>query len=255
MRKIVLTSLVAVFAVSGAQAANVINDNPLYRPGANQFYSMTSLLSHSENADSWALAEKFGYGITDKAAIYMNTAFNESNWFDGMGWNSFEIGADYRLLDEMNWKIDAYALYELGPVWGDHMSFLDKNYTSYNWGIGVRAGYMTEMWTVAGHVEFNYLNSESFNWGDDGFHSILAGVDGFLSLNQNWALLIGAEYTGWLDDEFENAGTWAAKFGANYNIDANKFIGAYISGEMSHRTGDWEIANGFGFGAKFGIQF
>lgn len=255
MKKLVLTSLLAVFAVSGANAANVINDNPLYRPDAGKFYSMTSIASHSENTDKWTLSEKFGYGITDKAAIYVGTNFSEADWFDHMGWNAFTIGADYRLFDDSNIKIDAYASYTLDPVWGDHQPFLDEDYTKYFWNVGVRAGYMTDVWTVAGHFEFEYENSESFNWGDDGVHKLIAGLDGFLSLNSDWALLAGVEYTGFLDDQFDNAGIWTGKIGVNYNIDENKFIGAYISGEMEHSTGDWEFVDGFGFGAKFGIQF
>ena len=253
MKKLVLTSLLAVFAATGANAA--INDNPMYRPDQGRFYSVTELASHTENIDTWGLTEKFGYGITDRASLYVSTGLAEGEWFDMMRWGDFEIGADYRLLDNMNWKIDAYASYMVSPVWGDHQPFLDEDNTFYTWGVGVRAGYVTDMWTVAGHVEFNYLNAESFNWGDDGFHSLIAGLDGFLSLDSNWALMLGAEYTGWLDDEVENGGLWTGKFGVNYNIDEDMFVGAYISGEMSHRTGDWEIADGMGFGVKFGAQF
>lgn len=254
MKKLLLTSLLAVFVATGANAA-AINDNPLYRPDQGMFYSMTELSSHSEDSDSWKLDEKFGYGITDRASIYMSTDLSEKDWFDGMAWDSFKIGADYRLLDDMNWKIDAYASYMVDPVWGDHQPFSDERYTNYKWGVGVRAGYMTELWTVAGHVEFNYLNSESFNWGDDGIHSLIAGLDGFLALDSNWSVMLGAEYTGMLDDEFENAGKWTGKIGMNYNIDEDMFIGGYLSSEMSHRTGDWEVADGFGFGVKFGAQF
>ena len=155
----------------------------------------------------------------------------------------------------MNWKIDAYASYALNPVWGDHQPFLDEDYTSYLWTVGVRAGYVTDMWTVAGHVEFNYGNTESFNWGDDGIHTLRAGLDGFMSITSDWALLLGAEYTGVMDDWAENAGVWTGKVGVNYNIDNDMYVGAYISGEMDHSTGDWEIADGFGFGVKFGAQF
>ena len=254
MKKLILTSLLAVFAATGANAM-AINDNPMYRPDQGKFYSVTDLMSNTEYADTWVLNEKFGYGITDRASIYVSTALGEGEWFDTMDWGMFEIGADYRLLDDMNWKVDAYASYALSPVWGDHQSFLDEDYTSYTWGVGVRAGYVTDMWTVAGHFEFNYLNSESFNWGDDGFHSLIAGIDGFLSLDSNWALMIGAEYTGWLDDEFDNAGSWTGKFGVNYNFSPDAFVGAYISGEMDHSTGDWEVVDGMGFGVKFGTQF
>lgn len=253
MKKLVLTSLLAVFAATGANAA--INDNPMYRPDQGRFYSVTELSSNTDTIENWSVSEKFGYGITDRASLYVSTGLAEGEWFDAMGWGDFEIGADYRLLDDMNWKVDAYASYMVSPVWGDHQPFLDEDYTSYTWGVGVRAGYVTDMWTVAGHVEFNYLNTESFNWGDDGLHALIAGVDGFLSLDSNWALMLGAEYTGMLDDQFDNAGLWTGKFGVNYNIDEDMFVGAYISGEMSHRTGDWEIADGMGFGVKFGAQF
>ena len=39
MKKIALTSLLSVFAVSGAYAANTIDGNPLYMPKAGHFYS------------------------------------------------------------------------------------------------------------------------------------------------------------------------------------------------------------------------
>lgn len=260
MKKIVLTSLLAVFAVSTAQAANVINDNPLYRPDAGKFYSVTELSSHSEDTNKWTLGEKFGYGVTDRLAVSLGTSVSESDWFDHMGWNEFELGVNYRALDMGNWKADAYGAYELTPVWGDHRPFLDEEDTWYTWKAGVRAGYQTQMWTVAGHVEFNYGNTESFNWGDDGMHTLSAGVDGFLSLTSDWALMAGVEYTGVLDDEIGNidvkdAGRWDGRIGVNYNVSDTSFVGAYISSEMEHSTGDWEFVDGFGFGLKFGAQF
>ena len=72
MKKIALTSLLAVFAVSGAHAANVINNNPLYRPEAGMFYSVTGLGSDSRNTSHVVLEEEFGYGLTDRLAAKMN---------------------------------------------------------------------------------------------------------------------------------------------------------------------------------------
>ena len=71
MKKLALTSLLAVFAVSGAHAANVIDGNPLYLPGANHFYSVSTIGSHTGHNDlkSWTMGEEFGYGITNKFAI------------------------------------------------------------------------------------------------------------------------------------------------------------------------------------------
>lgn len=255
MKKLVLTSLAAVFAVSTAQAANVINDNPLYRPSEGKFYSITGLESHSERTNNWTASEEFGMGITDKLAVRVGTSLTETEWFDHTNWNEMTFALDYRMLDMGNWKADVYGVYGISPIWNAN-GFLEELDTRYDWTVGVRAGYMTDMWTVAGHVEFDYANSESFNWGDEGLHRMIAGVDGFLSLSPEFALLAGAEYTGYLDDRLpDNMGRWTGKLGFNYNMCDNAYVGAYISGEMAHSTGDWELADGFGFGAKFGVQF
>jgi hypothetical protein len=254
MKKLVLTSLVAVCA-AGAAHAGVINNNPLYRPEQGQFYSVTSLNSHSESTNQWGLAEDFGYGITDKLMVNLGTDFAERNWFDGNAWDTFSLGLNYRVLDDMNWKADVYGSYALAPVWGDHSAFLDKDMTSYMWTVGLRGGYVANDWTVAGHFAYNYMNSESFNWGDEGMHSLVLGLDGQYLLDENWNLTAGVEYQGYTDDGVKNAGSWTGTFGVNYNFDANTFLGAYISGEMDHYTGDWKVADGFGFGVKFGAQF
>ena len=62
MKKLALTSLLAVFAISGAHAANVIDGNPLYMPEQNHFYSVTTLGSHTEDS-VYSAGEEFGYGI------------------------------------------------------------------------------------------------------------------------------------------------------------------------------------------------
>lgn len=255
MKKLTLTSLLTVLAVSGANAANVIDGNPLYRPGEGRFYSNFAIESHTDAIENWKVAEEFGYGITDRLAVFMKTGLSETDGFDYMSWNDFTVGLNYRLLDMGNWKGDVYGVYSLDPVWGDHMPFLDEVSTMYTWTLGMRAGYVGAGWTVAGHVDFDYLNTESFNWGDDGAHSLSAGLDAQLVLCPQWNLIAGVEYTGVLDDSAHNAGTWDAKFGVNYNLDETKYIGAYIMGEMEHSTGDWEFVDGVGFGVNFGIDF
>ena len=270
MKKLVLTSLMAVFAVSGAHAANVINNNPLYRPEAGQFYSVTSVDSSTEDTKVVGLNEEFGYGITNRLAVAVSTSAAQADWFDATLWNDVHFGLNLRALDMGNWKGDIYASYGVEPIWGHNVNmvpgkknvdFLDKDLTAYDWTVGVRGGYVADMWTVAGHVAFGYLNSESFNWNDEGIHTLAAGVDGQLVLNQYWNLIAGAEYTTILDDKIdgvkvEHPGVWTAKFGANFNFDSDKFLGAYVTKEMSHEeAGKWEVADGFGFGATFGIQF
>ena len=118
---------------------------------------------------------------------------------------------------------------------------------------------------------FNYQNTKSFNWNEDagerGIHTVNLGLDGQFVIDNNWNLVAGVEYTGVLDKEYrgipgakiKNEGKWEGTFGVNYNIDTTKFVGAYVSADMNHHGGtardEWEVENGFGFGAKFGVDF
>lgn len=256
MKKLALTSLLAVFAVSGAHAANVIDGNPLYRPDQGRFYSVTSLRSHTQNTDIVSLGEEFGYGITDKLAVMVKTHLAQGDWFEINNWGNTSIGLNYRAIDMGNWKADVFGSYAVTPVWGDHASFLDEDLTSYIWTVGVRGGYTTGAWTVAGRVEFDYVNSESFNWGDDGLHQLTFGLDGQLVLNSEWSLLAGVEYETNTDNWDQKPGVWTGTLGANYNIDETKFVGVYVGKEMRHAgDGEWKVMDGFAFGAKFGIDF
>ena len=263
MKKFALTSLLAVFAVSGAHAANVIDGNPLYLPKAGHFYSVTSLESHSDKFSKWTMGEEFGYGITNKLAIDVSTSVADERSFDKWSWDEMSFGAKLRVLDMGGWKADLIGKYAVDPFWGDHEPWLDKDFTNYTWTAGLRGGYVGSFWTVAGHALFNYENSESFNWDDKGMHTVDLGLDGQLLLGRHFSLLAGVEYTGRLDNtdargmKVKNAGAWGAEFGANYNFDATKFVGLYVKSGLEHKnnSSDWEIEDGFGFGAKFGIDF
>ena len=280
MKKLALSSLIAVFAVSGAHAANVIDGNPLYMPKANHFYSVTDVATHTENTTPWAMQESFGYGVTDKFAVELGTALVENNNFDDFAWDNVSVKAAFRALDMNGWKADLVAAYEAGSsLWGgglyahskgaDLNEWFDKDLTGYTWSAGVRGGYVAADWTVAGHVMFNYMNSESFNFGDAGLHTWNVGLDAQYVVCPKLSLVAGVEYTGisndnWAYDDVEgikvkNAGAWEGTFGVNYNIDATKFVGAYIAGSLNHNEGDkadeWGWDDGFGYGVKFGIDF
>ncbi len=273
MKKIALTSLIAMFAFAGANAANVIDGNPLYMPKAGHFYSVSSLGSHTgdEGIKSWAFGEEFGYGITDRLAVEVSTTVVDERSFDQWAWDDMSLGIAFRALDKGAWKLDLIGAYEVDPVWGNRRPFLEADDTEYTWTVGVRGGYVASNWTVAGHASFNYWNTESFNWnekaGERGVHTLTLGLDGQYLLTNRWNLVAGVEYTGVLDKEYrgtpgaevKNEGKWEGTFGVNYNIDTTKFVGAYVSADMNHHGGtardEWKIENGFGFGAKFGIDF
>ncbi len=266
MKKIALTSLIAMFAVAGAHAANVIDGNPLYMPKAGHFYSVTALESHTKAADAVALGEEFGYGIMDNWSVEVNTSLSQEDWFDKGEWDSLGLKTAFRFIDVSNWKMDLVGSYEVGPVWDGHDGFLKGRFLAkedsiYTWMVGLRGGYTAGDFTIAGHVNMFYLNEESFNWDDKslGVHFINAGLDAQLVLNSHWNLVAGADYAKMLDHYSETTGEWELTFGANYNIDATKYIGAYITKEVQHEKvtndGDWQFQDGFGLGVKFGIDF
>lgn len=295
MKKIALTSLLSVFAVSGAYAANTIDGNPLYMPKAGHFYSETALSSHSEATKDWALGEDFGFGITDKLAVNVKTGLAEGaedftggddEMFDTYGWTHLGVNATFRAFQDGNIVADVYGGVEAGgnpAAWmlpggglfyhsdaADDSWWFDKDLTGYTWTAGVRGGYVSSLFTVAGHFEYSYMNSEMFNWGDAGLHMMSLGLDGQFVIDPSWNLVAGVEYTGITNDHLayddlespadnENSGVWTGYFGVNYNIDATKYVGAYVNGTMNHHGGDaadeWEIEDGFGFGVKFGIDF
>ena len=143
MKKIALTSLLAVFAVSGAHAANVIDGNPLYMPGQNHFYSVTNLDSHTKNDTPWTLGEEFGYGITDKLAVNLETSMTENKAFDEYSIDGLGLSVAFRALDMKGWKVDALAGYGFSGIYqhpkpqGEDAWFEADN-TFYAWVAGVR---------------------------------------------------------------------------------------------------------------------
>ncbi len=285
MKKIALTSLLAVFAVSGAHAANVIDGNPLYMPKAGHHVSETALSSHSNpDVRTWALAEDFGYGVTDHFAIDVATSLSEKRGFEEYNWDGLKLGATYRALDMGGWKADLVAAYEAAGFYlnrpAQHLDgtsdskWFDKDATQYLWTAGVRGGYVANSWTIAGHALYNYLNSESFNWGNHGMHAWALGLDAQYIFTSHFNMVAGVEYAGVTNDnkymggiegrKMENEGVWTGTLAANFNIDATKYVGLYINGTLNHWKGEqealrsekgWGFEKGFGGGVKFGIDF
>ena len=282
MKKLFLTSLLIATAASGAHAANIIDGNPLYMPKAGHFYSETALSSHSETTEDWKLGEVFGYGVTDQLALSVRTSLAEMESFDNYAWEDFGVKATFRAFQDGNLVADVYGEYaadgymyahsdELKPIMnGDDYAWFDKDLINYTWTAGVRGGYVSSLFTVAGHLEYVYTTEESFKWGKDDHmkaHALKLGLDGQLVIDPSWNLVGGVEYTGYTDDDDlvgKNNGIWDGYIGMNYNIDASKFVGAYVKATMDHWEGKagevgaekgWGFKDGFEFGMKFGIDF
>ena len=264
MKKIALTSLLTIAMASAAHASvNVMDGNPLYMPRAGHFYSETALWSNTKTTENWALGEDFGYGITDRFAINLATSLAEGESFDIFGWNGLSLGATYRVLKDGHWRADLVGSYNIdGWLYAydenaDDGYFMEKELLDYTWKAGIRGGYTTARFTVAGHAIFSYENTESFNWNEDEFsaHRVAFGLNGQYVIDRNWNLVAGVEYSGSIDNGVKNSGLLFGDFGVNYNIDSSHYIGAYVAGEMSHKTGDWKWVDGMGFGVKFGVDF
>ena len=294
MKKLVLFSVLGLCVASNAFAVGYTSDrmdgNPLYMPKANRFYSISDLGSHSgsDAIKSWTATEEFGYGVTDNFTVAVQTSIVDERSFDQWSWGDLAVEATFRAIDMGPVKTDVIFGYSVSPMWANHKPFFNTKNTSvgdgfmypnqddgtgtgYTWAFGVRGGYATPYVTIAARAFFEYWNTESFNWyeepGKQGSHVIYLGLDGQFTLDRSTNLTAGFEYMGFLDEELygepgvkiENFGTWTGTLGLNYNIDYGKFIGAYVSTSLNHRGGDkdneWKFDNGFGFGAKFGIDF
>ena len=262
MKKIALTSLLTIAVASAAQASvHVMDGNPLYMPRAGHFYSETSLSSSTDSAENWKVGEHFGVGIMDSLALNVDTSLAEEDSFDMFGFQDFSLGATFRIINHRNWRLDVMGSYNVdGWLYAydedtDDSMFMEKEYLNYTWRAGVRGGYTSARFTLAGHVMFDYDNTESFNWGDDGEHRIWLGVDGQILMTRDWNFVAGLEYSSRLDDGVRNTGVLRGNFGVNYNISSSSYVGAYVNGQMSHATGDWKWRDGMGFGVKFGVDF
>ena len=266
MKKIALTSLLAVFAVSGAQAAakNVLDGNPLYMPQKNHFVSETYLESNSQSTNEATLGEYFGYGITDRLMVGLETSVSEMDAFDTTSWNEVALDAKYRVIGDGAWKLDLTAGYGVDAMRAYHTDFLDKDATFYAWTVGARGGYVQKDWTLMGRLNLIYANTESFNWNednDDGMwenHIVNLGFSGFWRMSDYWSGIVSADYYKVMDhySSAEAAGSWDLSAGLNLNLDPTKYVGVYVTKEINHvAAGKWEAEDGFGFGAKFGIDF
>jgi len=269
MKKLLLTSLFAVGAMSAANAANVINDNPMYRPGEGNFYSVTSLETDTVFR-GWGLGEELGYGITDQLSVYLLTS--GSAYFAEVGdneyaWSSLGLGASLRYLDHGNLKADAYGQ---GVMVGVLDTFEANDY-AWNWTVGTKVGWVESDWTVAGLVEANYLRGKEVAGKLEMFERLGAlrlGMLGQYIFDSNWNITGSLIYTAnayvaasidFDGKEVFSGSEWFPeggnaldlKVGVNYNIDSNMYVGVYATRELIMDVDEKE----FGLGAKFGIQF
>ena len=184
----------------------------------------------------------------------------ELNGFADYAWNEVALDAAYRFVGEGAWKVDLVGAFEVDSMRAYHYNFADSDMTTYTWTAGVRTGYVNKDWALMARANFMYDNSRAFNWAHDftNNHILNIGFGGFWRMSDYWSTVVTADYFKILDHygKPETAGSWDLTAGLNLNIDATKYIGAYITKEINHvAEGEWKAQDGMGFGAKFGIDF
>ncbi|MCL1902365.1 MAG: LysM peptidoglycan-binding domain-containing protein [Alphaproteobacteria bacterium] len=227
-----------------AACDNVINGNPMYRPGEGRFYSVTTLGTDTKFED-WGLNEQFGFGITNRLSVFLSTDLTTHKFeSDFTKWDNLGLGLSFRYLDMKHWKADAYG--SLTAI-RTTMDWWDSDTNFYNWRAGTKIGYTTCEWTVNGLFEYDYFNSGAFNWNEVGYRTYRAGVEGQYVFNADWNIVARATYE--MPEYVDNFFT--GRLGVNYNFSPKAYLGAYVFQTLT----DGELADDTGLALQFGIDF
>jgi len=226
---------------------NVINGNPLYRPAANRFYSVTAI-STDTKFNTWGLGEEFGYGITDSLSVFL-TGLGSTYKFDDYSWDNYGGGLSFRYLNDTNWKGDVYGKVQQNGV----INSTDNKFFagSYLWTAGTKFGYTTCDWTVNGLFEYDYthvVGSGNVTL-DDSPKSYNVGVEGQYAFNAAWNLVASVIYT---MPDLSDYNYFSGKLGVNYNIDATKYLGLYAFQNLDNSG---KFNDDTGLAIQFGIDF
>ncbi|MDR1691393.1 MAG: LysM peptidoglycan-binding domain-containing protein [Rickettsiales bacterium] len=222
---------------------NVINGNPMYRPMAGRFYSVTELSTDTAFED-YALNEKFGFGITDSLAIYLDTTASTYKFeSDSYEWNDFGVGLSLRYLNAGNWKGDVYG--GIKAVGGKDWWHEDKNL--YNWMAGTKFGYSSCWWTLNGLFEYDYVNADAFGWTDPGLREYRVGVEGQLVFNKTINFVASLTYE--MPESLDNY--YTGKAGLNFNMGNYSYLGVYAYQELH----DGEFNDDTGLSVQLGFDF
>ncbi len=249
MKKLIV-SVGALFCFSvTANAANVINGNPLYRPAQGRFYNLFTPIEANSKFDRFVMADEFGYGVSDDFAISVATSgsydSSDNPEFGKWAWNDLEFGFDWDLWHENEAHAEIY-----GDVKQVYNTKDNLQTIAYNWTAGARVGRMTNKWTVVGVVQVDYLNDDLPHDTFDAW-AMTVGIQGQYILGEQWNLVGELMFDFDLFEEYYDGERLRLKVGANYNLDATKYIGVYAAKDLVHSFDAAPMV----FGLNFGIDF
>ena len=235
--------------IGGANAAHVINGNPLYNPAAGRFYNIFQPVEFDTKFERFVMADEFGYGVSDAFAIHVATSgsYDSSDHpeFGKWSWNDLEFGFDWDL-----WSEDQYHAEIYGDVKQIYNTKENLQTVAYNWAAGARVGRMTDNWTVVGIVQLDYLNDDLPQDTFDAW-AMTVGLQGQYILNQNWNVVGEMLFDYDLFGKYYDGERLRFGVGLNYNIDVTKYVGVYTSKDVVHSFDKAPMKFGLVFGADF----
>ena len=247
MKKIFVLSCVLV--AGAANASNVINGNPFYNPAAGRFYNLFTPIEVNSKFERFVMSDEFGYGISDEFAIHVATSgsydSSDNPEFGKWAWNDLEFGFDWDLWHDAGRVAEIYG--DVKQIYNtkEHLQTV-----AYNWTLGARVGRMTDNWTVAGIVQVDYLNDDLPHDTFDAW-AMTVGATGQYLLSDSWNVVGGLLFDFDLFDDYYDGERLRIEFGINYNFDATKYFGLYVSKDVVH---SFERSPAV-FGLQFGIDF
>lgn len=239
-----------VAGTQGANAENVINGNPFYHPAQGRFYNILTPIQVNSKFDKFVMADKFGYGLTDDVAVYVATSgsYDSSNnpEFGKWAWNDLEVGFDWGLLhDDMG---------RIAELYGRGMQIYDTRHhletIAYNWTLGARVGRVAKDWTLAAVVQVDYLKDDVSHYNHDAW-AMTVGLQGQYLIDTSWNFTGELLFDYDLFEEYYNGERLELKLGLNYNLDADKYLGVYVSKDVVHSFNREPMLIGVNFGIDF----
>lgn len=238
-----------IATVTSANAANIINGNPLYSPTQGRFYNLFTPIEVNSEFDRFVMADEFGYGITDSLVAMIQTTgsydSSDNPEFGKWSWNHLQVGLDWTVLDDGQYQAEIYGR---GMQVYDTRSRLET--VAYNWTLGAQVGRVTEKWTVAGVVEVDYLNDDMPHDTFDAW-AMTVGIQGQYIVNDKWNWVGELMFDFDLYDDYYNGEQLRLKGGLNYNLDATKYLGFYVAKDLVHSFKHAPATIGVVFGIDF----
>jgi hypothetical protein len=248
MNKLIVLSALA-FVTGAANAGNIINDNVFYGPVKGRFYNIVTPVEFNTKFEQFYTYDEFGYGITDSLTVALKTmaSYDSSNnpEFGKWAWNNLSLELDWSVLGQGEQRADIYARIQQLYNTKDGLETV-----AYNWTLGTHVGRMAENWTLAGIVELDYIKDDVSRYDSDAW-AMTVGLFGQYLIDSSWSLIGKLDFDFDLYEKYYDEMRLMLELGANYNIDATKYIGLYISKDLVRDFEDAPMV----FGGKFGIDF